>query len=173
MKKQLYLSMLLAGLVMPQSASAALFDTVIISTGYSDDFGTPIKLGLRKDLHFRWFEGDTGYLSQYIELSINHFTDPRRPATAIAISPVFIYHFKTKSEYKPFIEFGTGFSYFSKKNVGLRRSGTNFQFEDRVGAGFRKGKHDWTFRYIHYSNANIDKPNDGLDMVMLNYGYRF
>ena len=64
-------------------------------------------------------------------------------------------------------------TWVSEKIVGLRELGSSFQFEDRVGAGFRNGPHDWNLRYIHYSNAGFEEPNDGLDLVMINYGYHF
>ena len=160
-------------LLLPAASHAGFFDSVTMSVGGSADFGTPVRVGLRKDLDKRWFESDTGYLSSYVELSLNHFTDPVNPATAIALSPVLIYHFKTAGKLKPFVEFGSGVSYFTERNVGLRKSATHFQFEDRIGAGFRTGSHDWTLRYMHYSNANIEKPNDGIDMVMISYGHRF
>lgn len=168
------LATILASLLMlPAVSSAGWFDAVTVSVGGSSDFGTPARIGLRGDTDFRWFESNTGYLSSYYELAINHFSDSVRPATAISFSPVLIYHFNTAGKYKPFIEFGTGVSYFSRRNVGLRKSATHFQFEDRVGAGVRFGKHDLTLRYMHYSNANIEKPNDGIDMVMVSYGYKF
>jgi lipid A 3-O-deacylase len=172
MKKNLLLTSLLV-MMMPGASHAAFFDSVTISTGGSADFGTPVRIGLRGDGHQRWFESERGYLSTYYELSLNHFTDPVRPATAISFSPILIYHFKRSGKIKPFVEIGSGFSYFSRKNVGIRKSATNFQFEDRIGVGFRNGKHDWTLRYMHYSNANIKKPNDGIDMVMISYGYKF
>jgi lipid A 3-O-deacylase len=164
---------LAASLFVPEISAAGWFDSVTVSVGGSSDFGTPARIGLRGDTDHRWFESDTGYLSTYYELAINHFSDSVRPATAISFSPVLIYHFKTKGKLKPFVEFGAGVSYFSERNVGLRKSATHFQFEDRIGAGFRSGRHDWTLRYMHYSNANIEKPNDGIDMVMISYGYKF
>jgi lipid A 3-O-deacylase len=149
------------------------FDAVTLSTGGSEDFDTPVRIGLRGDIDTRWFESGTGYLSAYYELALNHFSDSDRAATAISFSPVLVYRFTTAGNLEPFVELGIGVSYFDERLVGLRDLGSKFQFEDRVGFGFRSGNHDWTLRYMHYSNAGIEEPNDGIDMVMISYGHRF
>ena len=171
MKKRLIA--LSAGLLFSATSQASLFDAVTLSAGWSDDFDVPLRIGLRGDTDYRWFESGTGYLSTYYELALSRFTDSNNPATGISLSPVLTYHFKTAGKLEPFVELGIGLTWVSEKIVGLQDLGSHFQFEDRIGAGFRSGAHDWTLRYIHYSNAGYEEPNDGLDLVMLNYGYRF
>ena len=171
MKKRLIA--LTAALLFPAASHAGLFDAVTLSAGWSDDFDTPFRIGLRGDTDYRWFDSGTGYLSANYELALSRFADSERPATAISLSPVLTYNFKTSTRFEPFVEFGIGLSWVSEKNIGQSECGSHFQFEDRLGAGFRIGAHDWTLRYIHYSNAGFEEPNDGLDLVMLNYGYRF
>ena len=162
-----------AGLVFSASSQASLFDAVTLSSGWSEDFDTPLRIGLRGDTGYRWFDSGTGYLSAYYELALSRFTDSNAPATAVSVSPVLTYSFKTAGTLEPFVEFGIGLTWISEKRVGLRDLGSRFQFEDRVGAGVRSGPHDWTLRYIHYSNAGLEEPNNGLNLVMVNYGYRF
>jgi lipid A 3-O-deacylase len=162
-----------AAVLLSSASQASLFDAATFSAGWSDDFDTPFRIGLRGDTDYRWFESGTGYLSTYYELALSRFTDSQRPATAVSLSPVLTYNFKTSGKLEPFVELGIGLTWVSEKSVGLRELGSSFQFEDRVGAGFRNGPHDWTLRYIHYSNAGFEEPNDGLDLVMINYGYHF
>lgn len=53
---------------------------------------------------------------------------------------------------------------------------THFLFEDRIGFGIEIGtesKHDLNFKYLHYSNADIKKPNQGTDIFMFSYIYSF
>ena len=50
---------------------------------------------------------------------------------------------------------------------------TAFQFEDRVGAGIRTEKLDFSFRYMHYSNGSMAQPNDGIDIWIGTLSYRF
>jgi lipid A 3-O-deacylase len=171
MKKRLIA--LAATLLFPAASHASLFDAVTLSAGWSDDFDTPFRIGLRGDTDYRWFDSGTGYLSAYYELALSRFTDSERPATSISLSPVLTYNFRTSGKLEPFVELGIGLTWISENKVGSRDLGSRFQFEDRIGAGFRTGDHDWTLRYIHYSNAGFEEPNDGLDLVMLNYGYRF
>jgi lipid A 3-O-deacylase len=162
-----------AGLLFSTTSQASLFDAVTLSAGWSNDFDIPLRIGLRGDTDYHWFESGTGYLSAYYELAVSRFADSENPATAISVSPVLTYNFRTSGKLEPFVELGIGLTWISEKRVGLREIGSSFQFEDRIGAGFRSGAHDWTLRYIHYSNAGFEDPNDGLDLVMINYGYRF
>ena len=50
---------------------------------------------------------------------------------------------------------------------------TNFQFEDRIGAGVRIGFLDVNFRYMHYSNASIKDPNHGIDIFIFTTAVQF
>ena len=52
--------------------------------------------------------------------------------------------------------------------------GSSFQFEDRIGAGLRfAGGHEVGIRAIHYSNAGIKQPNDGVEAYSLHYRLNF
>ncbi|MNE17024.1 Lipid A deacylase PagL precursor [compost metagenome] len=47
---------------------------------------------------------------------------------------------------------------------------TSFQFEDRLGFGLRfAGGQEVGVRAIHYSNAGIKTPNDGIETYSLHY----
>ena len=68
---------------------------------------------------------------------------------------------------------GIGLSLWTDTRMGNRDLSTNFLFEDRIGAGVRIGNWDLNFRYMHYSNASIKKPNDGIDIFIGSISYRF
>ena len=85
--------LLISTLLAPAMSHGGWFDAVTLSTGGSEDFDTPVRIGLRGDIDTRWFESGTGYLSAYYELALNHFSDSDRAATAISFSPVLVYRF--------------------------------------------------------------------------------
>ena len=50
---------------------------------------------------------------------------------------------------------------------------TRFQFEDRIGIGLKNRNLNFYLRFMHYSNAGIKEPNDGLNSTMVGFSYRF
>jgi hypothetical protein len=61
--------------------------------------------------------------------------------------------------------FGIGVSYLSAADIGDRNKSTNFQFSDEISIGISDPA-DWVrlgFNYRHISNADIRKPNNGVD----------
>lgn len=76
--------------------------------------------------------------------------------------------------WRPFVEAGLGIAAFSNTQIGSRNIGSGFQFTEQLGAGLEwNGKFSLGWRYTHYSNAGLRKPNDGLDAHTLLIGYRF
>lgn len=51
--------------------------------------------------------------------------------------------------------------------------GSSFQFEDRIGAGLRFSGQEIGIRALHYSNAGIKQPNDGVEAYTLHYRTSF
>jgi lipid A 3-O-deacylase len=148
-------------------------DAVGFGYGQSKDNTDIYRLTLQKDFKSRWLESETGYLSGYWESSLNYWHGRGDENFGVAFSPVFAYYFKLSSDVKPYIEGGIGLSLWTDTRMGNRDLSTNFLFEDRIGAGVRIGNWDLNFRYMHYSNASIKKPNDGIDIFIGSISYRF
>lgn len=83
---------------------------------------------------------------------------------------------------RPFMEVGLGGNLFSRDHIGSRSLSTRFQFGELLGLGVAWGGHpngddrgeSWLgLRYVHFSNAGIRHPNDGLDNLELIIGHRF
>jgi len=88
---------------------------------------------------------------------------------SLSFAPVFVYEFGNGSV-KPFVEAGIGVSVFSQTQIEGNKLGSAFNFEDRLGLGVRfAGGHEVSVRAIHYSNAGIKEPNDGIEAYSLNY----
>jgi len=148
-------------------------DAVGFSYGQSKDEIDIYRLTLRRDFEKRWWQSDIGYLSGYWEGSLNLWDGYGVQNYGIALSPVFTYSFTGLGAFTPYLEAGIGASYFSKTLMGSRDLSTHFLFEDRVGGGVKIGDWDLSFRYMHYSNASIKKPNDGIDILIGSITYRF
>ena len=179
MIKKVVLALLLAGFQVLSANSIAdksgYVDAVTVSIGESRDDIKIYRLGLRKDFDSRWIESKVGYLSGYYELSLNYWkgkSSNHKNNYGVALSPVFNYYFNM-GEIKPYLEAGIGVSLFNKTWIDNRNMSTHFLFEDRLGAGVRVGNFDFSFRYMHYSNASIKAPNMGIDTFIGSISYKF
>jgi lipid A 3-O-deacylase len=64
-----------------------------------------------------------------------------------------------------YIEGGIGASLFSDTSVGDKQISTAFQFSDNVGLGYRfSGGSAIGYRFTHFSNADIKRPNPGINV---------
>lgn len=76
--------------------------------------------------------------------------------------------------FRPYFEAGIGGTYFSQTTLGPRRLSTRFQFTEWVGVGLELGDHvTLGWRYSHFSNGSIKRPNDGVDMQQIMLGVKF
>jgi|SRR5690625_621804 len=72
-----------------------------------------------------------------------------------------------------FLEVGSGPTVFSRSKFAGHRLSTHFQFGSRIGVGIATKHGQVGIRYAHFSNANIRKPNPGLDLLEVMAIYRF
>lgn len=75
---------------------------------------------------------------------------------------------------RPYGELGLGASLFSRDTLGGKEFSTHFQFSQHVGLGVDVGG-AWSvgWQYSHYSNADIERPNDGIDFHQIIASVRF
>lgn len=120
------------------------------------------------------WQGESSNLSGYFEGSLNYWSADRDDIFALAFSPVFVLSFADKGAgYHPFIEAGIGLAILSDDRIGGRNLGSSWQFEDRIGFGIRSERLGFHYRYMHYSNGDISKPNQGIDAHVIGMTYRF
>ena len=177
MKKSLIATALIFTAVSSANAGdlSSYVDGVTASYGKSHDGIKIYRIGLRKDFDSKWAKSSVGYFSGYYELSFNYWkgkTNHNKTNYGIALSPVFGYYFDF-GEVKPYVEAGIGVSLFKNTFIDNRNMATNFLFEDRIGVGVRVNNFDFSFRYMHYSNASIKAPNDGIDIFIGSISYKF
>jgi len=71
------------------------------------------------------------------------------------------------------LELGIGANLFSGTRIGGKNINTAFQFGDSLGVIHHPRESRWLFglRFIHYSNADIKRPNPGMNFLQLRAGY--
>ena len=117
-------------------------------------------------------------LPGYVETSFNRWHGAQQNTYAVAVAPVFVKTLCKQCRAKPYVEAGIGVALISRqklrtRNGGVRDMASTFQFEDRLGVGIKTKKLDYHLRYIHYSNANLKKPNAGLDTLQVGVAFNF
>nr|WP_304622155.1 acyloxyacyl hydrolase [Pantoea sp. Tr-811] len=154
-------------------AHAAQLSGALGSTGQNGFFG---RIGVGFDWDRKWMKSSTGHFTGYWDAGLTHWEKGKRASarSAISFAPVFVYEFNTNMSITPFIEAGIGVSMFSGTKVGDRTLGSSFNFEDRLGAGLKfKDESRVGVRVIHYSNAGIKQPNNGIESYSLFYSRPF
>lgn len=87
---------------------------------------------------------------------------------ALILAPALRYTFSGGT----FIEGGVGAAIFLKAELRDSELGTAGQFEDRLAIGRPWGPGALQLALAHYSNASIQPPNDGLEVLSLGYRWR-
>jgi lipid A 3-O-deacylase len=102
-----------------------------------------------------------------------HGTHPKSDRLLVlATSPLLRWQY-TGLCHIAYIEAGIGVAWLSRHQIMTRQLSLHFQFEDRVGLGIRLGKryqYDLSYRYFHYSNGSLKRPNNGINLHLLNLG---
>lgn len=157
------------------AASRAAAGPYGLTLGYGEGNGgiDVYRFGVTRDFPVQWFETETGFLSGYVELSCSRWTKGGDDVNAAALSPVFVYYVDTGGAVLPYVEAGIGVAYIDETRINGRNLSSRFQFEDRIGLGIKIKAVDLNLRYMHYSNAGIEAPNDGIDILMGTLGWSF
>lgn len=73
-----------------------------------------------------------------------------------------------------YLEAGVGPTLIHRTRFGGKRLSTAFQFGDHIGVGtYLSSTSRIGVRYSHFSNADIKRPNPGLNLVQLVYTYQY
>jgi lipid A 3-O-deacylase len=143
--------------------------------GVTGQGGATGRIALGFDWDKSWLESSVGRATGYWDLGYTYWQAGKEAGGrhAVSFAPVFVYEFG-EGYYKPFVEAGVGVSLFSGTTAGDQKFGSAFNFEDRIGAGLKFGNTDKIgIRAIHYSNASIKEPNDGIESYSLFYSHEF
>ena len=145
-------------------------DVVELTFGKASDGVDVFRVAWRKPWLNQWLVSETGELTGFHSFSFNHWNGEEDSLHTIAYSPVFVYRFNDAAV--SYVKFGVGVAYISDTTINNRNLSSHFQFEDQLGVGWEWDVHDLSLVYMHYSNAGIEDPNEGIDMVVLSYARR-
>src|SRR5690606_19982304 len=141
-----------------------------LSVGSSHDSTTVVRLALQSDFSRSWWESPTGRLTGYWDAGYTWWEGDRASDNhTLSLAPVFVYEFAGE-RLRPFIEAGIRVALLAAARVEERDLAAMLQFAHRIGAGLRfGGGHTLGPRAIHYSNAGIEDPDDGVEVYSRYY----
>lgn len=170
MKKMLSLAAAAALGLSSLSAQAVDFTAAI---GQSGDSTMVYRLGAQWDWDASWWQSSVGRLTGYWDAGYTYWEgDETSSNHSLSFTPVFVYEFAGETV-KPYVEAGIGVAAFANTELEDNDLGSSFQFEDRLGLGLRFSGQEVGIRALHYSNAGIKQPNDGVEAYTLHYRTSF
>jgi len=91
----------------------------------------------------------------------------------IGLQPVFHFTYGA-SGLRPYLDLGAGVHFLSRSEIRGREMGGAFQFSLVAGIGMDLNRNiGLGYRFLHISNANIHKDNDGRDEHLVLLSWRF
>nr|WP_298147003.1 acyloxyacyl hydrolase [uncultured Pseudomonas sp.] len=144
-----------------------------VAVGQSGESTMVYRLGAQFDFNRSWWQSGVGRLTGYWDAGYTFWEgDETSSNHSLSFAPVFVYEFAGE-KVKPYVEAGIGVAAFADTRLEDNDLGSSFQFEDRIGFGVRFAKQEIGVRAIHYSNAGLKQPNDGIEAYMLHYRMSF
>lgn len=154
-------------------SNAAQAADVTAAIGQSGDYTMVYRLGAQWDWDKSWMQSSVGRLTGYWDLGYTYWDGDKTASNhSLSFAPVFVYEFAGQSV-RPYVEAGIGVAAFSSTELEDNDLGSSFQFEDRLGVGLRFSGQEIGLRAIHYSNAGLKQPNDGVEAYTLHYRMSF
>ncbi|WP_160285830.1 acyloxyacyl hydrolase [Pseudomonas knackmussii] len=171
MKKLLSLALLAA--LVGGAADVAQAANLTVAAGGTGQGDPTLRLGVGFDWDKTWWDSGTGHLTGYWDAGYTYWAAGSLAGArhSLSFAPVFVYQFSGGSV-QPFIEAGIGVAGFTGHQVGDHDLGSSFAFEDRLGFGLKfAGEQKVGVRAIHYSNAGLSQPNEGIESYSLFYSF--
>lgn len=143
------------------------------AAGRSGESTNVYRLGAQWNWDRSWMQSDVGRLTGYWDAGYTYWDgDDTASNHSLSFTPVFVYEFAGETV-RPYLEAGIGVAFFESTELEGHDLGSSFQFEDRLGAGLRFSGQEVGIRAVHYSNAGIKEPNDGVETYTLHYRLSF
>jgi len=180
MKKTVSSGVVAAAFVWLASFPVLAMDGIALEAGTTGSGRTDMgRVAVQWNWNRRWLQTEGWHLGGYWDLALGYWNSNAGPGqndsiVDVGVTPVF--RFQSNDLTGLYFEAGVGFHWLSKTQIGDRRFSTQFQFGDHLGLGYRfgaRGAYELGYRVQHLSNANIKKPNDGIDFHQVRLQYRF
>ena len=165
--------------------SSNWIDAISLTYGQDEDSNEIdiYRIGLQNNWERTWFNGGAWYVGGYWDAELAQLESDHRPSKNsdlfnLSLTPVFRLQRDTSlsSGVSPYAEAGIGAHLISDTRLGHKQYSTAFQFGSLIGAGLGfgdRGQYQLGYRFQHISNADIKKPNDGINLHLLRLAYAF
>ena len=170
------LAVLLAGVMLPATAAAEAFDVVGagvragVSDVVTDEVFQQYELYGVFDTPWSWRPG-RWVVATRVTGTLGVLTSAGDTGGLVSLGGGF--EFSPESG-RFTVGLGVRPTLISREKYGNDDLGGSFHFTSYLGFNYRFGQHiTLGYQFSHMSNANTDDPNPGLDMHMLELGYRF
>ena len=103
-------------------------------------------------------------------------TDQHKHMTTAALSLAMRAYFANPDLHqdRPYLQVTFGPAFLSAKELGNRSQGAHFAFQSTFETGMEIGNYDLNWKFTHYCNAGIFRPNQGINLVStISLGYMF
>ena len=174
---------MLARIAMFAALAAAAFPVLALD-GVAAEFGRNGKyemarIGAQWQWQQRWLDSGKRHIGGYWDLSAAHWSADvpaglNDSLVDIGFTPTLRWQANDLQGF--YLEAGIGLHFLSHTALGGRRFSTALQFGDHLGLGYRfgaKGAYDLSYRFQHHSNADIKRPNAGMDFHQIRLQYWF
>jgi len=160
-------------------------DAISITYGQDEDSNETdvYRIGLQNNWERTWFNGGAWYVGGYWDAELAYMESDlngrnNSDLLDLSLTPVFRLQRDTalSSGVSPYAEAGIGPHLITETRLGHQKYSTAFQFGSLIGAGIgfgERGQYQLGYRFQHISNANIKKPNDGMNLHLLRLAYSF
>ena len=128
----------------------------------------------------QWFTGGTWYLNRLlggIDRPLAQFRGGRPGYLGFWPDARISIPHGGSTRIKPYFEGAIGAHIIEHTHVNKRRDmGSAFQFGDHLGTGILfgdRGQFDLGYRFQHVSNADIKRPNNGINFQQIRFAWEF
>ncbi|NIP73629.1 MAG: acyloxyacyl hydrolase [Gammaproteobacteria bacterium] len=142
-----------------------------------------VRLAIRRSWQRTWLADGDWYLSGHWAFELGAWSGNEGAAgskTLVDAGAGAVVRLRRKASAEggaiPFVEAGTGAYILSGTTIGGRELSSALQFGSHLGAGLLFGhgrRYELGWRFLHFSNARIEKPNDGFNFNLIYFGRRF
>jgi lipid A 3-O-deacylase len=124
----------------------------------------------KQPLRYRWSLPRDWVAQSGFEMSAGVLTHEDDDMLVVAAGPIVSF---TRPGTHWFVEVGSRPTLISERSMGAKDFGGPFQFTSHFTIGWRWQRLDVGYRIQHISNARIYSDNDGINMNMIDIGWRF
>jgi len=158
-------------------AGAAKADPIVYLGHANDNPGiAAYELGYKQHGDPDWVKNLSPKLHGFWEAKFHYWQRENDNVLGLALLPGLEYQWGHTPLGSPYAQFAFGLAVINDQKIGFRDLSTNWQFETMAGFGTHFGdsnRYDLNLSFVHLSNADIDKPNFGIDLLTLSIGFDF